>query len=76
MRKRISLLQGVSTAQISGGTALLQGLKETLFSPFDDLSFQVKMYLKRLMDGNLVVGAVIVFVRYDNPNSVKQMERQ
>lgn len=72
-----TLPAGRSTAYIIDGMALLQSQKETLFSTFDDLGMLLKRYLKRLFASDLAIVAIVfVFDRYDNPNSVKQMERE
>ncbi len=71
------LTTGPSTAYVVDGMALLQNLKDTQFTTFDDLGHCVLRRLKVILDGSLSVGAIaIAFDRYDIPNSIKQLERQ
>ena len=66
------------TAYIIDGMAMLQSLNDSLFNTFDDLG---KLILKRLkhifhnIDQNICV-ITVVFDRYDNEMSIKNMERQ
>ena len=64
------------TAYIIDAMAYLQALNETHFNTFDDLGYRVLQRMGMLMTGELAVTSVtLVFDRYDNPDSIKQMER-
>jgi hypothetical protein len=72
-----SLSSGVTTAYVIDGMALLQCLKESQFTTFDELGSQVMQYIASLLKGDLgVVAVTIVFDRYDNQLSIKHIERQ
>ena len=75
-REVVGLDSGHRTAYIIDGMALLQGMKESLFSTFNDLGHRVMLYVKSLLDGNLSIESVtIVFDRYDNIQSIKHAGR-
>ena len=71
-----NLPAALSTAYVIDGMALLQGMNERSFVTFDDLWQQVLHCLSRIFDDNIGVEVIaVVFDRYDNPQSIKQLER-
>ena len=57
--------------------ALLQALNEANFNLFDDLGKQVMRSIQKLFQNNLNIRVIaIIFDRYDNPKSIKHIERQ
>ena len=71
-----TLPPAVNTAYIIDGMALLQSLRETSFTSFDDLGNQVLQNVKSLFGNGLGISCIsIIFDRYDNAQSIKQSER-
>ena len=65
----------VTTAYIIDGMSLLQSLRETSFTSFNDLAHQVLQLVKSLLMNDLAISYItLVFDRYDNPQSIKQSE--
>ena len=57
--------------------ALLQAPIEANFNLFDDLGKQVMRSIQKLFQNNLNIRVIaIIFDRYDNPKSIKHIERQ
>ena len=72
-----SLTQDIRTLCIIDCMALLQGLREAYFSTFDELARHVMHHIITLLNNrNGVEVIVMVFDRYDNGQSIKQIERR
>ncbi|KAL7380780.1 hypothetical protein ABVT39_023998 [Epinephelus coioides] len=65
------------SAYIIDGMAMLQSLHDSAFETFSDLAECVLKKILSLLNGKQEIKCVVmVFDRYDNPQSIKDMERQ